>query len=92
METNMIMTSFITWYIAGILLSAIGIFLYEYLYLYNKEIEYISTKEIIEDILLSFLSWLMVLWLIISVILDIYMGWPSKGYDLNIKKRQSEQD
>lgn len=80
------MTSMITWYIAGILLSAIGIFLYEYLYLYDKEIEYISTKEIIEDILLSFLSWLMVFWLIISVILDIYMGWPSKGYDLNIKK------
>ena len=80
------MTSIITWYIAGILLSAIGIFSYEYFYLYDKEIEYISTKEIIEDILLSFLSWLMVLWLIISVALDIQMGWPSKGYDLNIKK------
>ena len=51
-----------------------------------KEIEYISTKEVVEDLLLSLLSWLMVLWLIISVILDIYMGWPSKGYDLNIKK------
>ena len=85
------MTSMITWYIAGILLSAIGIFLYEYLYLYNKEIEYISTKEIIEDILLSFLSWLMVFWLIISVILDIYMGWPSKGYDLNIKKKSQSE-
>ena len=85
------MTSMITWYIAGILLSAIGIFLYEYLYLYDKEIEYISTKEIIEDILLSFLSWLMVFWLIISVILDIYMGWPSKGYDLNIKKKSQSE-
>ena len=81
----------ITWYIAGILLSAIGIFLYEYLYLYDKEIEYISTKEIIEDVLLSFLSWLMVFWLIISVILDIYMGWPSKGYDLNIKKKSQSE-
>ena len=85
------MTSMIIWYIAGILLSAIGIFLYEYLYLYDKEIEYISTKEIIEDILLSFLSWLMVFWLIISVILDIYMGWPSKGYDLNIKKKSQSE-
>ena len=85
------MTSMITWYIAGILLSAIGIFLYEYLYLYDKEIEYISTKEIIEDVLLSFLSWLMVFWLIISVILDIYMGWPSKGYDLNIKKKSQSE-
>ena len=89
----MIMTSLVTWYIAGILLSAIGIFLYEYLYLYDKEIEYMSTKEIVEDVFLSLLSWLMVLWLIISVALDIHMGWPSKGYDLNIKKKsQSEQD
>ncbi len=81
------MTSIITWYIIGILISAIGIFSYEYFYLYDREIEYISTKEIIEDVLLSFLSWLMVVWLIISVCLDIYMGWPSKGYDLNIKKK-----
>ena len=86
------MISIITWYIIGILVSALGIFAYEYLYLYDKEIEYISTKEIIEDVLLSFLSWLMVLWLIISVGLDIYMGWPSKGYDLNIKKKQSKNN
>jgi hypothetical protein len=31
---------------------------------------------------------MMVAWLIISVILDIHMGWPSKGYDLNIKKKK----
>ena len=85
------MTSIITWYIAGILLSAIGIFSYEYFYLYDKEIEYISTKEIVEDLLLSLLYWLMVFWLIISVILDIYMGWPSKGYDLNIKKKSQSE-
>lgn len=85
------MTSIITWYFAGILLSAIGIFSYEYFYLYDKEIEYISTKEIVEDLLLSLLSWLMVLWLIISVILDIYLGWPSKGYDLNIKKKSQSE-
>ena len=83
------MTSIIFWYILGTLISAAGIFLYEYLYLYDKEIEYISTKEIIEDVLLSFLSWLMVLWLMISVGLDIYMGWPSKGYDLNLKKKKT---
>ena len=81
------MTTIITWYIIGTLISAIGIFSYEYFYLYNREIEYISTKEITEDVLLSFLSWLMVVWLIISVGLDIYMGWPSKGYNLNIKKK-----
>jgi len=81
----------ISWYIAGILISALGIFSYEYLYFYDKEIDYISTKEITEDILLSFLSWIMVLWLVISVILDIKMGWPSKGYDLNIKKREREE-
>lgn len=83
------MTSIITWYIIGILVSAIGIFSYEYFYLYDKEIEHIPTKEIVEDVLLSFLSWLMVVWLIISVILDISMGWPSKGYDLNIKKKKN---
>ena len=82
------MISIITWYIIGTLISAAGIFAYEYFYLYDKEIEYISTKEIIEDVLLSFLSWLMVLWLMISVGLDIYMGWPSKGYDLNLKKKK----
>ena len=84
------MTSIIFWYILGTLISAAGIFLYEYLYLYDKEIEYISTKEIVEDILLSFLSWLMVLWLVISVGLDIYMGWPSKGYDLRLKKEKNK--
>ena len=83
------MTSFITWYIIGTLISAIGIFAYEYFYLYDREIEYISTKEIMEDVLLSFLSWLMVLWL---VGLDIYMGWPSKGYDLNLKKGKIDSD
>ena len=82
------MTSIIFWYIIGTLIAAVGIFCYEYFYLYDKEIEYISTKEIIEDVLLSFLSWLMVLWLMISVGLDIYMGWPSKGYDLNLKKKK----
>ena len=83
------MITIITWYIIGTLISAIGIFSYEYFYLYDREIEYISTKEIVEDVLLSLLSWLMVVWLIISVGLDIYMGWPSKGYDLNIKKKGS---
>lgn len=82
------MTSIISWYIIGILVSALGIFSYEYFYLYDKEIGYISTKEIAEDVLLSFLSWLMVVWLVISVILDMHMGWPSKGYDLNIKKKK----
>jgi len=79
--------SIILWYIAGVVLSAAGIFCYEYFYLYDREIGYISTKEIVQDVLLSLLSWLMVLWLVVSVCLDIYMGWPSKGFDLNIKKR-----
>ena len=87
------MISIISWYIAGVLLSALGIFSYEYFYLYDKEIGYISTREIVEDVLLSLLSWIMVLWLVISVALDIYMSWPSKGYELNIKKKsQSEKD
>ena len=81
------MISLLMWYIIGVLLSGAGIFAYEYFYLYDKELDYISTKEIIEDLLLSLLSWLMVLWLIISVLLDIYMGWPSKGFDLEVKKR-----
>ena len=81
------MISLVMWYILGVLLSGAGIFAYEYFYLYDKELDYISTKEIIEDLLLSLLSWLMVLWLIISVLLDIYMGWPSKGFDLEVKKR-----
>ena len=44
------MTNIIIWYIIGTLISAAGIFAYEYFYLYDKEIEYISTKEIIEDV------------------------------------------
>jgi len=80
-------STIISWYIIGVFISAAGIFAYEYFYLYDKEIEYISTEEIIEDVLLSLLSWLMVLWLIISVGLDCYMGWPSKGYDLNRHKK-----
>lgn len=80
-------STIISWYIIGVLISAAGIFAYEYFYLYDREFEYISSQEITEDVLLSLLSWLMVLWLIISVLLDFYMGWPSKGYDLNRKKK-----
>lgn len=80
-------SSIISWYIIGVLISAAGIFAYEYFYLYDKEIGYISNEEIIEDVLLSLLSWVMVVWLIISVALDCYMGWPSKGYDLNRHKK-----
>ena len=85
-------STLISWYIIGVLLSAGGIFAYEYFYLYDREFEYISGQEIFEDVLLSFLSWIMVLWMIISVVLDCYMGWPSKGYDLNIKKKRSLKD
>lgn len=86
-------STIISWYIIGVLLSACGIFAYEYFYLYDREFNYISKKEILEDVFLSFLSWIMVLWLVISVILDCYMGWPSKGYDLDIKKKsQSDKD
>ena len=84
------MISLFTWYAIGVLLSGAGVFAYEYFYLYDREFEYISTKEIIEDILLSFLSWLMVLWLIISVGLDIYMGWLSRGFDLETKKKMED--
>lgn len=80
-------SSIISWYIIGVLISAAGIFAYEYFYLYDKEIGYISNEEIIEDVLLSLLSLVMVVWLIISVGLDCYMGWPSKGYDLNRHKK-----
>lgn len=80
-------STIISWYIIGVLISAAGIFAYEYFYLYDKEIGYISNEEIIEDVLLSLLSWVMVVWLIISVALDCYMGWPSKGYDLNRHKK-----
>lgn len=86
-------STIISWYIIGVLLSAGGIFAYEYFYLYDREFDYISKQEIIEDVLLSLLSWVMVLWLIVSVALDCYMGWPSKGYDLDIKKKsQSDKD
>ena len=81
------LSGIITWYVIGVLISAAGIFAYEYFYLYDKEIEYITRGEIIEDVLLSLLSWIMVLWLIISVGLDCYMGWPSKGYELKKYKK-----
>lgn len=87
------MATFIIIYSIGVLISGIGIFLYEYLYLYDKQISYISRKEIIQDVLLSLLSWLMVLGLIFSVVIDIKMGWPSRGHELNLaKKKKSIRD
>lgn len=87
------MVTFIIIYSIGVLISGIGIFLYEYLYLYDRQISYISRKEIIEDILVSFLSWVMVVGLIFSVIMDIKMGWPSRGHELNLaKKKKSIRD
>jgi len=87
------MATFLIIYSIGVLISGIGIFLYEYLYLYDRQISYISKKEIIEDILVSFLSWVMVVGLIFSVIMDIKMGWPSRGHELNLaKKKKSIRD
>jgi len=87
------MVTFLIIYSIGVLISGIGIFLYEYLYLYDKQISYISRKEIIQDILVSFLSWVMVVGLIFSVIMDIKMGWPSRGHELNLaKKKKSIRD
>lgn len=87
------MVTFLIIYSIGVLISGIGIFLYEYLYLYDKQISYISRKEIIEDILVSFLSWVMVVGLIFSVVIDIKMGWPSRGHELNLaKKKKSIRD
>lgn len=77
----------LSWYIVGVIISAVGIFAYEYFYLYDKEMGYMPKNEIIEDILLSFLSWVMVVWLLISICLDCYMGWPSNGYDLKRNKK-----
>ena len=85
------MLNIIMWYLIGVLLSGAGIFAYEYFYLYDREIGLISTKEIVEDVLLSFLSWIMVLCIVISLALDIYMGWPSKGIDLYIKMKSREK-
>ena len=80
------MMTFVLVYAIGVGISALGIFLYEYLYLYDRQIRYISGKEVIQDVLLSLLSWIMVAGLIFSVAIDIYLGWPSKGFDLKIKK------
>lgn len=85
------MLNIIMWYLIGVLLSGAGIFAYEYFYFYDREIGLISTKEIVEDVLLSFLSWIMVLCIVISLALDIYMGWPSKGIDLYIKMKSREK-
>lgn len=78
--------SIIFWYLIGVIVSFTGIFLYEFLYLYDRRIQYITKREIVEDCLLSLLSWVMVLWLLISVSIDFYLKWPSKGYELNRKK------
>ncbi|MCQ2302130.1 MAG: hypothetical protein MJZ94_05850 [Bacteroidales bacterium] len=85
-------SSIISWYIIGVLIAAAGIFAYEYFYLYDKEIEYMPNSEVVEDVLLSLLSWLMVALLVISVLLDCYMGWPSKGFDLNLHKKSRPKD
>ena len=93
-------SSIIFWYIIGVIISLIGLFLYEHLYLYDKQLHYITkkeifkdittvkriTKEILEDCLLSLLSWLTVLLLLVSISIDFYLKWPSKGYELNRKK------
>lgn len=79
-------SSIIFWYIIGVIISLIGLFLYEHLYLYDKQLHYITKKEILEDCLLSLLSWLTVLLLLVSISIDFYLKWPSKGYELNRKK------
>lgn len=85
-------SSIISWYIIGVLIAAAGIFAYEYFYLYDKEIEYMPNSEAVEDVLLSLLSWLMVELLVISVLLDCYMGWLSKGFGLNLHKKSRPKD
>ena len=79
-------TKILIWYLIGVLLSAVGIFAYEYFYYYDKEIKYISKSEIITDMLLMLLSWAMVLIIVVVVIIDMLTQWPSKGVAVKIKK------
>ena len=79
-------TKILIWYLIGVLLSAIGIFAYEYFYYYDKEIKYVSKSEIITDLLLMLLSWAMVLLIVFLVIVDMITQWPSKGVATKIKK------
>lgn len=79
-------TKILIWYLIGILLSAVGIFAYEYFYYYDKEIKYISKSEIVTDLFLMLLSWGMVLLIFIFVIIDMLTNWPSKGVAVKIKK------
>ena len=79
-------TKILIWYFIGVLLSAVGIFAYEYFYYYDKEIKYISKSEIITDMLLILLSWAMVLIIVVVVMIDMLTKWPSKGVAVKIKK------
>jgi len=73
-------------YSIGVAISLIGAFLYNYFYLYDRQIRYISAKEVVVDTLFCLLSWIAVACIIFSLVVDISIGWKYKGKDLKMKK------
>ena len=80
------MVIFVLIYSIGVAISLVGVFLYDYFYNYDRQIRYISAKEVVEDTLYCLLSWIAVAGLIFSLVVDFKLGWKYKGWDLKIKK------
>jgi hypothetical protein len=83
------MKTFIIVYSVGVMLSIIVAGLLEYFFYYDKQIKYISKKEIVQDLVLSTLSWITFSIICVSVFIDIKLGWKQrKGSCLRAKKRE----
>ena len=78
--------TFLKIYLIGVAVAFLIIAAMDYFYFYDRQIKYISFKEIVQDTLLSLVSWLMIPMAIIIFWFFRYIGIEGKGLDLRRKK------
>lgn len=81
------MKTFLIIYLSCAAFNAIACFLLEWLYYYEKQLEYIPSREIWEDVFITIASALGTLCILFAIIFEACLGFPSKGHGLYMNKR-----
>jgi len=78
--------TFLKIYLIGVAVAFLIIAAMDYFYFYDRQIKYISFREIVEDTLSTLLSWLVIPITLYGLWFDWYTGTKGKGSDLRKKK------
>lgn len=77
--------TFLKIYLIGVAVAFFVIAAMDYFYLYDRQIRYISFREVVEDLLSALLSWLVIPLTLFMLWIDWYTGTKGRGCDLQEK-------